>query len=430
MKENKFTLFVTITLLIFTLLLALQFLKDYLKTKESIKEKTFLEKKFNPSNVSEIYIYGDQKVVIKKEKDFWYIVYPFYDLAYSYKIEDIVSNLYQPTVNEVIKFSNDIYNQFFSTKKVVHFRVNNYLYTVEIGQKNNITNEYYVYIKNPKIDKIFLVDYFSYNYLDSKPEELRLTKILNIDPSEIPKIDIYCEGKKYSITKKEIDKDKFEWYLSDNDLASKEYMDNLFTFLNNYEIKSFINLNIIKSPYLIINLYYKGNPITIEVYKMNPNEVLVKSSIRKQLMIMDYNYFKNLDGFKIIEDKPFSYDLANTQDVENITFKTSFYSYTFQKKNDKWFNISYKDKDKTADVSLFLSALSNLKYRNYWNYNPLKSGYELYNVELKIKINEDNKKKYRTIKFFLYNPDHLAKGSKVYEINSLKEILKNLIKIN
>jgi len=136
MQESRFTLFITFTLLVLTLLLAIYFLKDYFKTKENIKEKTFLEKKFNPKNLNEIYIYSqNEKIIIKKEKDFWYIVYPFYDLAYAYKIQDIVDNLYQPTVNETLKFSNDLYNQVFNPKKEVFFKVNNYLYNIEIGQK-------------------------------------------------------------------------------------------------------------------------------------------------------------------------------------------------------------------------------------------------------------------------------------------------------
>jgi len=147
-------------------------------------------------------------------------------------------------------------------------------------------------------------------------------------------------------------------------------------------------------------------------------------------MIMDYNYFKNLEDFKIIEDKIFSYDLENTNDVEKITFKTSSYSYNFEKKDDKWFNISYKDKEKTGEINLFLNTLVNIKYKNYWSYYPLKDKYEIYTVELKIKYSGNNKNKYKVLKFFLYNPDYLAKGNKVYQIDSLKEFLKNLIKIN
>ncbi len=428
MHESRFTLFITFTLLVLTLLLAIYFLKDYFKTKENIKEKTFLEKKFNPKNLNEIYIYSqNEKIIIKKEKDFWYIVYPFYDLAYAYKIQDIVDNLYQPTVNETLKFSNDLYNQVFNPKKEVFFKVNNYLYNIEIGQKNTITNEYYVYIKTPKVDKIFLVDYFSYNYLDSSANELRLTKILNIDPKDISKIVINYNNKQYDINKKEIDKDNFIWYLDNDNLASRVYIENLFAFLNNYEVKKFMdNINIIKKPILSITVYYKKQTINIELIKLNSSEILVKNSIRKPYMIMDYNYFKNLEDFKIIEDQIFSYDLDNINNVEKIILKTSNYSYTFEKKDNKWFNISYKDKEKTSDVNIFLSTLSTLKYKNI-NYS-LKDKYELYSVELKIKLNDD--KKYRILKFFLYNPDNLAKGNKIYQIDNLKEQIKNLIKIN
>jgi hypothetical protein len=436
MKESKFTLFITFTLLILTLLLGMYFLKDYFKTKQDIKEKTFLEKKFDPKKVSEIYIYSqNENIIIRKEKDFWYLVSPFYDLAYSYKIEDIINNLYQPTVNQTLGFSEDLYNQVFNPKKEVYFKVDNFLYNIEIGQKNNITNEYYVYIKNPKINKIFLVDYFSYNYLDSNSKDLRLTKILNIDPKDISKVIINFNNKQYIINKKEIDKDKFIWYLNQETLASKEYMDNLFTFLNNYEVKKFMdNINIIKNPtkdlLLSLTVYYKQNPIDIQIIKLNNNELLVKNSLRNSYMIMDYNYFKNLEDFKIIEDKIFSYDLENTNDVEKIIFKTSSYSYNFEKKDDKWFNISYKDKEKTGEVNLFLNTLTNIKYKNYWSYYPLKDKYEIYTVELKVKSAENNKNRYKVLKFFLYNPDYLAKGNKVYQIDSLKEFLKNLIKIN
>ncbi|MGB9638855.1 MAG: DUF4340 domain-containing protein [bacterium] len=430
MKESKFTVFITFTLLILTLLLAIYFLKDYLKTKEDIKEKTFLEKKFKPENLNEIYIYSqNEKVIIKKEGDFWYIVYPFYDLAYSYKIQDIINNLYQPTVNQTLQFSNDLYNQVFNPKKQVYFKVNNYIYEIEIGQKNTITNEYYVYIKKPLINKIFLVDYFSYNYFDSNSQDLRLNKILNIDPKDISKVILYHNNDSYVINKKEIDKDNYLWYIDNDRLVSKSYIENLFAFLNNYEVKKFIdNFNIIRNPVLSITVYYKQNPINIEIIKLNDKEVLVKNSLRKPYIIMDINNFKELENSKIIEDKIFSYDLDNTNNVEKIVLKTSSYSYTFEKKDNKWFNVSYKDKEKTGDITIFLSTLSNIKYKNYWNYYPLKNKYELYTVELKIKLSDE--KKYRTLKFFLYNPNYLAKGNKVYEIDSLQNLIKNLIKFN
>jgi len=271
------------------------------------------------------------------------------------------------------------------------------------------------------------VDYFSYNYLDSSANELRLTKILNIDPKDISKIIINYNNKQYDINKKELDKDNFIWYLDNDNLASRVYIENLFAFLNNYEVKKFMdNINIIKKPILSITVYYKQQPINIELIKLNSNEILVKNSIRKPYMIMDYNYFKNLEDFKIIEDQIFSYDLDNINNVEKIILKTSNYSYTFEKKDNKWFNISYKDKEKTSDVNIFLSTLSTLKYKNI--YYSLKDKYELYSVELKIKLSDD--KKYRILKFFLYNPDNLAKGNKIYQIDNLKEQIKNLIKIN
>jgi len=437
MKENRFALFLTSILLILTIILTFNLYKDYNKTKKEETEKTVFEKKINKNNISKLVIYNPNKIELTKKGNFWY-VYPINDLAYSYMVENILSNIYQPSVSDVIKSSdpnfNSYFKEFFKTYVDVYFLYSNNYYHLKKGVKNNATNETYLWIDLPDFkNKIYVVNYWDLNYLDNNADSFRMKKLLNIDQDKVDKIivndkiiykeEIVFKSKKKKKDDEEKDNKKEIWKLSDGQKVSKEYINSLFAVLNNYDFKyalddSSVNLNLSK-PFVHIEVFSGKDVFKIDFYRYKKEEYLVKCSYREPLLV--FNSFEVDQWLKnqLIEKKIFSYYIDNFDEFDKILISDSNIKVYFDKKEGKW--ISFKKEEKTAQINLFFNALKNLEYKQRF-LTKVSNDYQLYEVEL---ISKKEDKKYR---FYLYNPDYLSFGKEIYKIDPFVFILKDLFK--
>lgn len=427
MRDSKFTLFITIVLAILTILLALNYYKDYQKIKKEEKTKTIFEKKIDIKKINKLIIYNPTKIEFVKKDGFWFL-YNVDDIAYDYMVENILSSIYQPTVSDVIDFEKQYYDQFFKKPIDVYFTYNNELYHLQRGIKNDFTSETYLWIdlKDYK-NKIYIVNYWDFNYLDKSVEEFRMKKLLNIDQEKVEKlivnnVAIYKEeivDKKNKKKKDEEERKKIIWKLSDGSFVSKEYINSLFAILNNYDFKNISDKNIEnKKPLSTIKIFANNKEYDVYIYPYEKDEYVVRTSYRKYNFVFPKIEIEDFLKKEIIEKKIFSYYIDNFDDFDSIFISDSRARFNFKKKEGKW--ISSKNEEKTSQISLLFSTLRNLEYKQKFETNPINSKYELYTIEL----NSKNTK----YKFYLYNTDYLAFGKEIYKIDPFVFILKDLLK--
>ncbi len=430
MRESKFTIFITITLAIFTLLLGISYYKDHLKLKKEEKEKAIFEKKIITDRIQKIILYNPSKIELVKNEGFWF-VYPIGDIAYSYMVENIISNIYQPAVSEVIDF-NQYYNQFFKNPVNLYFIYGNEVYHLQKGIRNEFTNETYLWIDLPEFkDKIYIVNYWDFNYLDKKADEFRMKKVFNISQEDLEKLVvnsnvIYKEEVKTKQKKGKKDKEdkQYYWKMDNNEFASKEYINSLFAFLNNFDFEKSIDVyktgfeNNFKKLYEI-EIFHKNNKYIVEVFDYDKDHCLVKCSYRKPLLVYNKRYVNEFANKDIKERKIFSYFIEKIDPADFLAISDSRAKFSFRKKDNEWF--SNKNEDKTSQVNLLFNIIKNQEYKEVFLTNPLNTKYELYTFELK------SLKKDRLV-FYLYNPDYLVYGNKIYKIDSFVFALKELLK--
>ncbi|MCS6956200.1 MAG: hypothetical protein NZM44_07595 [Candidatus Calescibacterium sp.] len=435
MRENRFTFFIAIVLAILTSILAWNYYQDYTKSKKEEKEKAIFEKKINKDHISKIIIYNPNKMELSKQGDFWF-VYPIYDIAYDYMIDNIISNIYQPSVSEVIDFDKNYYTQFFSNPINVYFLYSNNIYHLQRGIKNDFTNETYLWIDLPEFkNKIYIVNYWDLNYLDKQANEFRMKKVLNIDKKDVDKIVvnsnvIYKEeviDKSVKRKKEEEEEEKYLWKLGDGTLVSKEYINSLFAVLNNYDFKYSIdsyNPGFVDrlSKVANIDIYSKGKRYVVDIFLYGSNEYVVRCSYRKPLLVyskLEINDFLNKD---IVEKKIFSYHIDSFDDFENVSISDSRAKFGFKKKDGKWY--SPKNEEKTSQISLLFNTLKNVEYKQRFLVNPIATKYEIYTFDFVSKKGKKGKR----VRFYLYNPDYLSYGKEIYKIEPFVFILKDLLK--
>ncbi|MEN3015352.1 MAG: hypothetical protein ABDH21_04785 [bacterium] len=433
MYQSSFTIIITIILAILTILLGLQYYKDYSKTKKEQLEKTIFEKKLDKKIISTLIIYNSSskksRIELVKKNEFWF-VYPIDDIAYSYMVDNIISSIYQPTVNEVIPFSKEYYNQFFKTSIDVYFTYNKELYHVKRGIKNDFTSETYLWVNHPIYKhKIYVVSYWDFNYLDKTIDEFRMKKVLNIDQQNVNKLIvnnqvIYKEEIK-KVKKKDLEEDqsKIIWKVSDGTLVSRDYINSLFAVLNNYDFKQAIpyqqNQKKVTSKKLVANIKVITNDkkeYAIQIYEYDKDGFAVICSYRKYVLILPSFEVKEWLNKQMIEKKIFSYYIENFDDFDTLYVSDSRAKFKFIKKEGNWF--SPKNEEKTSLVNMLINTLRDLEYHKKFDTNPLNSKYELYTIELV------GKEKH---KIYLYNPDYLSYGSVVYKVNNMRFVLKSLL---
>lgn len=428
MRENKFTLFVTIILAILTILLAWNYYKDYQKIKKEEKEKAIFEKKIKKENITKLVIYNVYKTELIKNGNFWF-VYSLDDIADSYLIDNIISNIYQPGVNEIFQYDENYYKEFFKNPVNVYFLYGNKFYHLQRGIKNDFTNETYLWIDLPEFkDKIYIVNYWDFNYLDKSPEEFRMKKLLNIDQSKVDKIIvnnilIYKEEQSKKRKNKELkneEEKKYLWKTVDNKLVSKEYINSLFAFLNNYDFKKVLysikNMNKLRLVAKIA-IYSNNDHFSISILEYNKEEYIVKCSYRKPLFIYSKQEADEFLKKEIYEKKIFSYYIEDFDNFDKLYISDSRGRFSFIKKSGKWF--SPKNEEKTSYVNMLFNTLKNLEYKEVYLANPLNARYELYTIEL---VGHEKQK------IYLYNPDYLSYQGKIYKIDPFVFIIKELIR--
>lgn len=424
MVQDRFSIFIVILLSILTILLALNFYKDYNKNKKEEREKTIFEKKIDQNKIDKIVIYNPYKIELVKKDDQW-LVYPIDDLAYGYMVENIISNIYQPTVSEVFDFEKSYYEQFFSQKVTLYFRYNNQLYHLEKGIKNDFTGETYLWIDLPEFkDKIYIVNYWDFNYLDKNIDEFRMKKLLNLDQEKVDKIIInqdviYREEIKQDKKNKKKQEEKvFRWKLRDGSLVSKEYINSFFAVLNNYDFKeSYLKYDGLKELVSKVSIFSGDKRYNIEIYKGKKDDYIFKCSFRKYLLSFSSKEVEDWLKKEMIEKKIFSYYIDNFDDFDRLYISDSRAKFEFRKKEGKWFSV--KNEEKTSQINLLFNILKDLEYNQRFSINPHNSKFELYTFEM------IGKKKQ---KFYLYNPDYLSYDGNVYKIQPFVFILKELLK--
>ncbi|MFN4219341.1 MAG: hypothetical protein ACK4GJ_00255 [bacterium] len=435
MGQNRFTLFITIVLAILTSLLAWNYYKDYSKLKKEEKEKSIFEKKIIKERVNKIVLYNPSKIELERKGSFWF-VYPLDDVAYDYMVDNILSNIYQPNVSEVVEFDKSYYDQFFKTVVNLYFLYGGEFYHLQRGVKNDFTNETYLWVDLPDYkDKIYIVNYWDFNYLDKTAEEFRMKRLLNIDQEKVSKLfvnDVIIYKEEEKIKKKgvkEKDKDfqekKYYWRLADGRLVSKEYINSLFGFLNNYDFKSVLEYHKGK-PYLTdknkickIVVYSNNENFAIDVFKYNKDEYLVRCSYRKPLFVFSAREVEDFMKKDFEEKKIFSYYIEDFDNFDGLYYSDSRGRFVFRKKDSKWY--SPKNEEKTSVINLLFTTLKNKEYKEIYLRNPLSDKYELYTIEL---IGNKGQKE----RLYLYNPDYLSYRDRIYKIDPFVFIFKELVR--
>ncbi|MCS7165411.1 MAG: hypothetical protein RMJ51_03935 [Candidatus Calescibacterium sp.] len=431
MSENRFTIFITIILGVLTILLAWNYYQDYNKSKKEEQEKTIFEKKLDTNKITRLIIYNPHsRIELKKVNEFWF-VYPIDDIAYEYMVRDIISNIYQPAVSDTIDFDKNYYSQFFKDPIDIYLFYSGEIYHIQRGIKNDFTSETYLWIDLPRYrEKIYVVNYWDFNYLDKTIEEFRMKKVLNIEQEKVDKIVvngniIYKEEVVKGDKKKKgenVEKVLY-WKLGDGSFVSKEYINSLFGVLNNYDFKYSIdsyNSNFLDKLSKIsdIRIHSQGKEYSVEIFPYKQEEYIIRCSYRKPLLVYSKTEINDFLNKELIEKRIFSYYIESFEDFDRIWISDSRAKFGFRKKENKWY--SSKDEEKTSQINLLLDYLKDIKYKQRFLINPISTKYELYSFEFVGKGKRE--------RFYLYNTDYLSYGREIYKIEPFVYILKDLLK--